>query len=87
MPRATGLQMLADATPAERSVLGGLKTSRNHVVLHTDERLLPRRQRSRASWNYHLKGDSRAVALTYDRTGYSRCRCANAIASRSTRAN
>jgi predicted NAD/FAD-binding protein len=60
------LQMLADATPAERSVLGGLKTSRNHVVLHTDERLLPRRQRSRASWNYHLKGDSRAVALTYD---------------------
>ena len=60
------LQMLADATPAERSVLGGLKTRRNQVALHTDERLLPIRQRSRASWNYHLKDEGNAVALTYD---------------------
>jgi predicted NAD/FAD-binding protein len=60
------LQMLADATPAEYSVLGSLKTSCNQTVLHTDERLLPSRQRSRASWNYHLKYESNAVALTYD---------------------
>jgi predicted NAD/FAD-binding protein len=60
------LQMLADATPAEYSVLGSLKTSCNQTVLHTDERLLPSRQRSRASWNYHLKYESNVVALTYD---------------------
>lgn len=60
------LEMLADATPDERSILSCLKTSRNQVALHTDDRLLPARERARASWNYHLKDESRAVALTYD---------------------
>ncbi len=60
------LEMLSDATPDERSILGSLKTSRNQVALHTDERLLPAQQRSRASWNYHLADHARAVALTYD---------------------
>ncbi len=62
-PQAMGL--LADATPLERSVLGGFLTSRNETVLHTDEKLLPARPNARASWNYHLGGDDRAVMLTY----------------------
>jgi predicted NAD/FAD-binding protein len=62
-PQAMGL--LADATPLERSVLGGFSTSRNETVLHTDEKLLPRRPGARASWNYHVDADERAVALTY----------------------
>jgi uncharacterized protein len=60
------LQLLADASPLERSVLGSLTTNRNHTLLHTDARLLPQRPEARASWNYHLGTDVRAVTLTYD---------------------
>ncbi len=60
------LELLADASPQERSVLGSLTTSRNHTLLHTDSRLLPQRPAARASWNYHLGTDVRAVTLTYD---------------------
>jgi uncharacterized protein len=60
------LELLADASPQERSVLGSLTTSRNHTLLHTDLRLLPQRPAARASWNYHLGTDVRAVTLTYD---------------------
>lgn len=48
------LEMLADATPAERSVLGAIPYQDNEVVLHTDRSLLPRRRRAWASWVYHL---------------------------------
>lgn len=60
------LQLLADASPQEWSVLGSLTTNRNHTLLHTDSRLLPQRPGARASWNYHLGTDVRAVTLTYD---------------------
>ena len=46
------LAMLADATPLERRVLGAFGYTRNEVVLHTDERLLPRRVPVRGAWNY-----------------------------------
>lgn len=59
------LQLLIDASPIERQVLGGFRTSRNETVLHTDSRLLPRRQNARASWNYHLGTERRAATLTY----------------------
>ena len=37
------------------------------MVLHTDTRLLPRRRRAWASWNYRLGGSEQApAALTYD---------------------
>jgi predicted NAD/FAD-binding protein len=65
-PQALGL--LVDASPEERGVLGNLTTSRNHTLLHTDSRLLPRRPDARASWNYHLGTDIRAVTVTYDMT-------------------
>ena len=48
------LAMLADPSPAEREILGAFPYQRNEAVLHTDERLLPRRRRAWASWNFHL---------------------------------
>ncbi|MGD9096150.1 MAG: FAD-dependent oxidoreductase, partial [Chromatiales bacterium] len=60
------LKLLADATPAERSILGQLHYQRNEAVLHTDESVMPVSRRAWASWNYHLQADSERVALTYD---------------------
>jgi len=48
------LRMLADATDREHELLGAIPYQPNEAVLHTDERLLPRRRRAWASWNYHL---------------------------------
>jgi predicted NAD/FAD-binding protein len=44
----------ADATTPERELLGAFPFAPNEAVLHHDERLLPRRRRAWASWNYHL---------------------------------
>ncbi len=51
------LALLADPTPAEREVLGAIAYQPNEAVLHTDPRVLPRRPRAWASWNYHLRPD------------------------------
>jgi predicted NAD/FAD-binding protein len=51
------LRMLADATDREHELLGAIPYQSNEAVLHTDERLLPRRRRAWASWNYHLLDD------------------------------
>jgi len=59
------IQLLKDASPLERSVMGNFRTSRNRSVLHTDSRLLPRRPEARASWNYHLGTSRRSATLTY----------------------
>ncbi len=59
------MQLLKDATPLERQVLNGFRTSRNETVLHTDSRLLPYKAEARASWNYHLGTGHRAATLTY----------------------
>jgi predicted NAD/FAD-binding protein len=48
------LSMLADASPAEKDILGAIPYQANEAVLHTDATLLPRRQLARAAWNYHL---------------------------------
>jgi uncharacterized protein len=48
------LALLADATECEREILGALPYQPNEAVLHTDARMLPRRRRAWASWNYHL---------------------------------
>jgi predicted NAD/FAD-binding protein len=61
------LQMLADPSPAEREILGVMGYQRNEVVLHTDTRLLPRRMRVWASWNYHIpSGQQAAATMTYN---------------------
>ena len=59
------IAVLADATPCERTILGSFRTSRNEAVLHTDEKILPRRQVARAAWNYSLGTTTKAVTLTY----------------------
>ena len=48
------LALLADARPRERELLGAIPYQTNEAVLHPDTRLLPRRRRAWASWNYHL---------------------------------
>ncbi|MBY5970256.1 NAD(P)/FAD-dependent oxidoreductase [Halomonas denitrificans] len=61
------LALLEDPSPAEREILSALPYADNEVVLHTDTRLLPRRSRAWASWNYRLDGraDSANVSVTY----------------------
>ena len=60
------LAMLTDPTPAEREILGAFPYQANEAVLHTDRRLLPRRRRAWASWNYHLVADASGPAtVTY----------------------
>ncbi|MEM8930632.1 MAG: FAD-dependent oxidoreductase [Acidobacteriota bacterium] len=48
------LRLLADPTDVEQHVLGAIPYIENEVVLHTDERLMPRRRNAWAAWNYHL---------------------------------
>ena len=48
------LKLLADPTDREHELLGAIPYQANEAVLHTDARLLPRRRRAWASWNYHL---------------------------------
>jgi predicted NAD/FAD-binding protein len=65
-PRA--LAMLEDASEAERGLLSVFRTTTNEAVLHTDERLLPRRQSHRSSWNVGVPvcGDGAgAPTMTY----------------------
>jgi uncharacterized protein len=60
------LALLSDAEEREREILRALPYQRNEAVLHTDVRLLPRRRRAWASWNYHLLEQPRPCAtVTY----------------------
>jgi uncharacterized protein len=60
------LALLADPRERERELLGAIPYQDNEAVLHTDPRLLPRRRRAWASWNYHLLAESPAgPAVTY----------------------
>jgi len=46
------LQLLGDATAAERETLGQFSYSSNAAWLHEDSALMPRRHRAWSSWNY-----------------------------------
>lgn len=46
------LGLLADPTPAEASLLGCFRYSRNSAILHDDPKLMPRRRKAWSSWNY-----------------------------------
>ncbi len=48
----TALDLLADATPAEKEVLGAIRYTPNETVLHSDSTLLPSIPQLRSSWNY-----------------------------------
>ncbi len=53
------LALIDDASADERELLGAIAYQRSRAVLHTDTRLLPRRQRVWAAWNYERAADER----------------------------
>ena len=61
------LALLADPSRNETQLLGSVHYQPNRALLHTDERLMPRRQRAWSAWNYLAVDDRRArpVAVTY----------------------
>jgi predicted NAD/FAD-binding protein len=60
------LTLLRDASDREHEILGAIPYHHNEAVLHTDVRLLPRRRRAWASWNYHLMDPAQSVTtVTY----------------------
>lgn len=63
------LSLLAEATPAEREILGALPYQTNTVLVHTDISVLPRRRRAWGGWNYHIRRDAdpaAPAAITYN---------------------
>jgi uncharacterized protein len=60
------LALLRDGSDREHEILGAIPYQRNEAVLHTDVRMLPRRRRAWASWNYHLLAEpNSATTVTY----------------------
>jgi uncharacterized protein len=60
------LALLRDASDREHEILGAIPYQANEAVLHTDVRLLPRRRRAWASWNYHLLPEPKGMTtVTY----------------------
>jgi uncharacterized protein len=60
------LLLLDDPNPWERAVLGAIPYSTNQAQLHTDESVLPRHRRARASWNYLVTPGKDHVVVSYD---------------------
>ncbi len=61
------LSLLAEPSPAERQILAAIPYQPNRATLHTDESVLPRRERARASWNFHRPTNGNGeLRLTYD---------------------
>lgn len=58
------LKLLSQPTEEEVNILSAIKYTENEVVLHTDEKIMPRRKLSWASWNY-LDNGSPSPSLTY----------------------
>lgn len=58
------LKLLSQPTQEEINLLSAIHYTDNEVVLHTDEHIMPKRQRSWASWNY-LDDGRGAPTLTY----------------------
>lgn len=48
------LAIVADASEAERDILGAMTYQPNATVLHTDRRMLPRNPRAWAAWNAYV---------------------------------
>ncbi len=62
------LAMMQSPTELERDILSSISYRANEATLHTDPRLMPRRPRARASWNWRRRPDVCAPTLTYDLT-------------------
>ena len=60
------LQVLTDANPLEREVLGGFSSNSNPTWLHEDLSILPKHRRAWASWNYLQRPEApNHLLLTY----------------------
>jgi len=63
------LALLRDASAAEHQVLGAIRYQSNKAVLHTDAKVLPRRKKAWAAWNYERSSsaaqESTRVCLHY----------------------
>jgi len=62
------LALLADPSPEESAALGAWRYNTNHVVLHTDRRLMPPSKKVWAAWNYYRPTTgslAKPVAITY----------------------
>ncbi|MGA0561364.1 NAD(P)/FAD-dependent oxidoreductase [Ancylobacter sp. VNQ12] len=57
------LGLIADPTREETALLGAIAYRANDVVLHSDARLMPKRRRAWAAWNY--MGGKEGLAVTY----------------------
>ena len=61
------LKLLSDPSQEERDILGAIGYQANEALLHSDERLMPRRPLARAAWNYHLPIEQyERVTVTYN---------------------
>ncbi len=66
------LRLLCDANPQERDVLAAFRYAPNQAILHSDTKLMPKRQKIWASWNYlgerkmgQSEADGHSVSVTY----------------------
>jgi predicted NAD/FAD-binding protein/DUF1365 family protein len=72
------LKAIGSPSDLQRELLGAMPYARNVARLHTDERLLPRAEGARASWNYqrrlpsHERPADGRVLVTYDMTRLQR---------------
>jgi predicted NAD/FAD-binding protein len=55
------LGLLAQPTPQEAQLLGAFGYQPNSVVLHTDERVMPRTRRAWSAWNYRYGANAQGV--------------------------
>ena len=61
------LRLLSDPSPQESEILGAIGYQPNEAMLHTDERMMPRRNLAHAAWNYHLPIEQyERVTVTYN---------------------
>jgi predicted NAD/FAD-binding protein len=61
------LALLGDESQQEQAILGSIPYSKNDVVLHADESVLPKRKLAWASWNYRLDfNNPKPAAVTYN---------------------
>ena len=59
-------RLLEDPSPAEDELLAAFPYRANDVLLHDDERVMPRLRRTWSSWNYHLDDEARpGASVTY----------------------
>ena len=56
--------MIEDASKDERDILSSFSFSDNHVILHSDSNLMPKRRAAWAAWNY-LENRDETLAVTY----------------------